>query len=70
MERKRINSSRIRSAGYDPKTQTLEVEFSDGRIMSYRGVSPEIHRQFTNAPSPVSFFEDKIAESYPESRVR
>ena len=32
MERKRINSSKIRSAGYDPKSQTLELEFSDGRV--------------------------------------
>ena len=70
MERKRINSSRIRSAGYDPGKQLLEIEFSDGRIMNYRGVSPEVHRQFVNSPSPVSFFEDKIFESYPETRVR
>lgn len=70
MERKRINSSRIRSAGYDPQKQVLEVEFSDGRVVSYRGVSPEVHRQFVNAPSPTSFFDDKIAESYPETRVR
>ena len=70
MERKRINSSRIRAAGYDPKAQVLEIEFSDGRIMSYRGVSSEVHRQLMNAPSPVSFFEDKIAENYPETRVR
>ena len=70
MERKRINSSRIRSAGYDPKTQTLEIEFTDGRITSYRGVSAEIYRQFSNAPSPVSYYEDKIAENYPETRVR
>jgi hypothetical protein len=70
MERKRINSSRIRSAGYDPKAQVLEIEFSDGKIVSYRGVSPEVHRQFANAPSPVSFYEDKIAENYPETRVR
>jgi hypothetical protein len=32
-------------------------------------VSPEIHRQFMNAPSPVSFFEDKIAEDYPARRL-
>jgi hypothetical protein len=70
MERKRINSSRIRSVGYDPKAQVLEIEFSDGKIVSYRGVSPEVHRQFANAPSPVSFYEDKIAENYPETRVR
>lgn len=70
MDRKRINSSRIRSAGYDPQTQLLEIEFTNGRIMSYRGVSAEVHRQFVNAPSPVSFFEDKIAENYPETKVR
>jgi hypothetical protein len=70
MDRKRINSSRIRSAGYDARTQVLEIEWSDGKIVSYRGVSSEVHRQFVNAPSPVSFFEDKIAENYPETRVR
>jgi len=70
MERKRINSSKIRSAGYDPKSQTLELEFSDGRVVAYRGVSPEVYRQFTAAPSPVSFFEDKIDENYSSSRVK
>jgi hypothetical protein len=70
MERKRVNSSKIRSAGYDPKSQTLEIEFSDGKIVDYRGVSQEVHRQFMAAPSPTSFFEDKIDENYPSSRVR
>jgi YD repeat-containing protein len=70
MERKRINSSRIRSAGYDPKGQLLEIEFSDGRVVQYRGVSQEVYRQFMAAPSPVSFFEDKIDESFPSNRIR
>jgi KTSC domain len=70
MERKRVNSSKIRSAGYDPRSQTLELEFSDGRVVAYRGVSPEVYRQFTAAPSPVSFFEDKIDENYSSSRVK
>lgn len=70
MERKRINSSKIRAVGYDPKSQALEVEFSDGKILQYRGVSQEVHRQFMAAPSPTSFFEDKIDESFPSTRVR
>jgi len=70
MERKRVNSSKIRSAGYDPKSQVLEIEFSEGKIIQYRGVSPEVHRQFVAAPSPTSFFEDKIDESFPSSRLR
>ncbi|TMH40736.1 MAG: KTSC domain-containing protein, partial [Betaproteobacteria bacterium] len=45
MERKRVNSSKIRAAGYDAKSQVLEIEFSDGKLIQYRGVSPEVHRQ-------------------------
>ncbi len=70
MERKRISSSRIRAIGYDPKAQVLEVEFNDGRVLAYSGVSSEVHRRFMAAPSPVSFFEDKIAEDYPSRAVR
>jgi len=70
MERKRLNSSKIRSAGYDPNAQLLEIEFSDGKILAFRGVSPEVHRQFMAAPSPTSFFEDKIDESFPSTRLR
>jgi hypothetical protein len=69
MERKRISSSKIRGVGYDPKGEVLEIEFNDGRVLAYSGVSPEVHRRFMNAPSPVSFFEDKIAEEYPARRV-
>ena len=68
MERKRVSSSKIRSVGYDPKSQQLEVEFNDGKIVVYSGVSPEVHRAFMAAPSPVAFFEDKIADDYPSRR--
>jgi YD repeat-containing protein len=70
MERKRLNSSKIRSVGYDAKAQLLEIEFSDGKVVQYRGVSPEVHRQFMAAPSATSFFEDKIDESFPSSRIK
>jgi len=70
MERKRVNSSKIRSAGYDPKSQLLEIEFGDGKVIQYRGVSQEVNRQFLAAPSPASFFEDKIDESFPSTRIR
>lgn len=69
MERKRISSSKIRAVGYDLKTQTLEVEFNDGKVMAYSGVSPEVHRRFMAAPSPVSFFEDKIEEDFRGRRI-
>jgi KTSC domain-containing protein len=33
MDRKRVNASTIRSVGYDPGRQLLEVEFSSGSIV-------------------------------------
>jgi hypothetical protein len=69
MERKRINSSKIRAVGYDPKSQVLEVELRDGAVIAYRGVSQEVHRQFMNAPSPTSYYEDKIADEFSGRRL-
>ena len=70
MERRRISSSKIRAVGYDEKSQVLEIEFNDGKLLAYSGVSPEVHRRFMSAPSPVAFFEDKIDESYSSRRLR
>ena len=70
MERKRVNASNIRSVGYDAGQQLLEIEFSSGSIVQYAGVSPEVHRQFVNAPSPGSYFQDKIDENFPSKRIR
>ncbi len=69
MERKRVNSSRIRSVGYDERNQLLEVELSNGSIYQYSRVSPEVHRRFMAAPNPTSYYDDKIAEEYSARRV-
>ena len=69
MERKRVNSSKIRSVGYDEKTQTLEVELSNGQVFQYVQVYPEVYRRFMAAPNPTSFYDDKIAEDYTGRRV-
>jgi len=69
MERKRVNSSKIRSVGYDETSQVLEVELSDGQVFQYVKVYPEVYRRFMAAPNPTSFFDDKIAEDYTGRRV-
>jgi hypothetical protein len=70
MERKRINSSTIRSVGYDAGKQVLEIEFSSGSIVQYTGVSPEVHRRFMSSPSPGSFYQDQIDENFPYKKIR
>jgi ABC-type taurine transport system ATPase subunit len=70
MERKRVNSSKLRSVGYDEASRTLEVELSGGQVFQYVGVYPEVYRRFMAAPNPGAFFDDKIAEEYTPKAVK
>jgi YD repeat-containing protein len=70
MERKRLNASNIRSAGYDARSRVLEIEFSNGGVTQYSGVSEEVYRRLINAPSPGSYFRDEIEESFTGKRLR
>ncbi len=70
MDRKRLNSSQIRSVGYDESSQTLEIEFPSGSIVQYSRVSPEVHRRLMAAPSPGSFFQDRIEDEFTARRIR
>ncbi|MDA8110165.1 MAG: KTSC domain-containing protein [Betaproteobacteria bacterium] len=69
MQRKRVNSSRLRSVGYDEASQVLEVEMANGRVFQYSRVTPEVYRRLMAAPNPTSFFDDRIAEEYTARRV-
>lgn len=70
MERKKVNAANVRSVGYDARNRVLEVEFSNGGIYQYSGVSEEVHRRLLNGPSPGSYFHDNIEEDFPSKRVR
>jgi hypothetical protein len=70
MERKKVSPSSIRSVGYDDRNRVLEVEFSDGRVTQYSGVSAEVHRRLMSAPSIVSYFRDNVEESFTAKRVK
>jgi hypothetical protein len=56
--------------GYDPKTQTLEVELTDGTIWQYSKVPTEVHRRFMTAPSMVSFYRDSLEDEYSRRRIK
>ena len=70
MDRKKVSSSSIRAVGFDERNRVLEVEFNDGRINQYSGVSAEVHRRLISAPSIVSYFRDNVEESFTAKRIR
>lgn len=70
MERKRINSGTLRSAGYEPRTRVLEIEFTNGDVIQYTGVGEDLHRGLMSSASAASYFRDRIEEDFPSCRLR
>ncbi len=69
MNRSPVASSNVSSIGYDTHAQTLEVEFLNGRVYQYYGVSDYMHEQIMQASSKGQFLNYHIKNSYPYSRV-
>jgi hypothetical protein len=70
MDRKKVNSSGIRSIGYEASSQVLEVELTDGSIWQYSKVPSEVHRRLMAAPSAVSYYRDNVEEEYSRRRLK
>ncbi len=69
MTRKPLSSGKLKSAGYDESSRVMEIEFKNGDVFEYKGVSRELYRQLMVSPSPSSFFEDKIDEQFTARRI-
>lgn len=69
MDRVVVSSSNIISAGYDPGSETLEIEFKDGAVYQYYNVSAHLYEQFQSASSKGQFFNAYIKNAVPFSRV-
>jgi hypothetical protein len=60
MNRERVTSSNIASIGYDPVTNTLEVEFKNGTVYQYSDVPASVHSGLMAASSHGSYFNARI----------
>jgi hypothetical protein len=69
MDRISIISKNLKSVGYDEQQKTLEIEFNDGGIYQYSGVSTEIHQGLLNAPSQGKYFHAYIKNTYPFVKI-
>ncbi len=69
MNRMNVESSNLRSIGYDIDSSTLEVEFKSGAVWQYFDVPESLWYEFEGAESKGIFFNREILRQYPESRV-
>lgn len=64
MQRKPIHRGGIVSAGYDPVTRTLDIEFDTKRVLRYEGIGSEVAERFLCSAEPLSYYRDVIEEEY------
>lgn len=69
MERTAVTSSNIQSVGYDPATETLEVEFIHGGIYHYTGVQSGELEGLMSAESHGTYFNANIKGRYPYAKL-
>lgn len=69
MEREYVQSSMIKSFGFDSSSSTLEVEFNSGAVWQYFDVSESTYYQMKSAESCGKFFNANIRDQYAESQV-
>ena len=64
MHREPVASSANSSVGYDPESETLEVEFTSGAVYEYYGVPRKVFRSLMAAPSKGQFLAKRIKDRY------
>lgn len=70
MRREPVSSSNLRSVGYDPTSDTLEIEFNSGGVYQYLGVPAHVHDFLLRSGSLGSYFASQIRDVYPCAKVR
>lgn len=69
MEREPVTSSNLASVGYNPDSETLEVEFKNASVYEYYNVPQFMHERLMGADSIGTFFNAEIKNSYACSKV-
>jgi hypothetical protein len=64
-----VDSSSLRSIGYDRRSQTLEIEFDSGGVYRYLDVPNAVWLGLKQAESKGKFFQAHVREQYRASRI-
>ena len=64
MKRQSVESSNLRSVGYDEFLLVLEIEFNAGTVYRYYGVPSEVHDELINAESVGKYFNANVKSKY------
>jgi hypothetical protein len=69
MRRQAVESTTVRSIGYDARRKVLEIEFQSGTVYQYFDVLEAVHEGFWSAESKGRYFNLEIRDEYRFVRV-
>jgi hypothetical protein len=69
MDRIPVSSSNLAAIGYDPNTETLEVEFKNSHVYEYKNVPQVVYDGLMSATSHGAYFNREIKNTYPYEKV-
>ena len=69
MERQPVESSNIRSIGYDSSTDILQVEFKSNAVYNYYEVPENIYQELMSARSHGSYLNEHVKGRFVYSRI-
>ena len=69
MDRIKVESTNIKSIGYNEVKVILEIEFLNGSIYNYFKVKPKTFKEIMKAESKGKYFHKNIREKYEYLRV-
>jgi KTSC domain len=64
-----VDSSAIRSVGYDAQRNMLEIQYAGGGVYRYLQVPPDEHERLMRADSLGRYVNARIRNRYPSERV-
>lgn len=65
----RLNSSMIRSAGYDKNSNKLSVRFNDGHVYEFNDVPESVYNELKTSDSAGTYFNNTVRGKYEHEKV-
>jgi lysyl-tRNA synthetase class 2 len=69
MRREAVESTTMKSVGYEGKRKILEIEFESGAVYQYLEVPKRVYEALRRADSKGQYFNDEIRDDYAFVRV-
>lgn len=70
MQRAFVESTTLRSAGHDPDSAVLELQFRNRAVYQYLHVPQGVYRDLMAAPSKGGYFNHHIRGKYPYKLIQ